>query len=139
MRALIRLLLDVVIIAIALWVVTLLVPGVDILPPTGVIYADGQYDHTLVFLGVAAVFVVLNAVVKPILDVLGAPITCLTLGLFALVINALIFLLAGWISQQLGLGLVIEGFWAALIGAAVMSIASWLMNTITGIVGLDRR
>ncbi len=139
MRGLIRLLLDVVIIAIALWVVTLLVPGVDILPPGGVIYADGQYDHALVFLGVAAVFVVLNAVVKPILDLLGAPITCLTLGLFALVINAVIFLLAGWISQQLGLGLVIEGFWAALIGAAVMSIASWLMNTVTGIVGLDRR
>ncbi|WP_394284937.1 phage holin family protein [Corynebacterium sp.] len=125
-------LLDVVVTALALWLVTVVVPGVHVLPPNQTIYADGQYDHALVFLGVAIVFLLVNAVVSPVLRTVGLPLTCLTLGLFALVINAAVFLLAGWLSQQIGLGLVIEGFWQALIGAAVLAIVRVVLDFITG-------
>lgn len=125
-------LLDVVVTALALWLVTVVVPGVHVLPPNQTIYADGQYDHALVFLGVAIVFLLVNAVVSPVLRTVGLPLTCLTLGLFALVINAAVFLLAGWLSQQIGLGLVIEGFWQALIGAAVLAIVRVVLDVITG-------
>ena len=125
-------LLDIVVTALALWLVTVVVPGVHVLPPNQTIYADGQYDHALVFLGVAIVFLLINAVVSPVLRTVGLPLTCLTLGLFALVINAAVFLLAGWLSQQIGLGLVIEGFWQALIGAAVLAIVRVVLDFITG-------
>ncbi|MDO5455226.1 MAG: phage holin family protein [Corynebacterium sp.] len=125
-------LLDIVVTALALWLVTVVVPGVHVLPPNQTIYADGQYDHALVFLGVAIVFLLVNAVVSPVLRTVGLPLTCLTLGLFALVINAAVFLLAGWLSQQIGLGLVIEGFWQALIGAAVLAIVRVVLDFITG-------
>lgn len=125
-------LLDIVVTALALWLVTVVVPGVHVLPPNQTIYADGQYDHALVFLGVAIVFLLVNAVVSPVLRTVGLPLTCLTLGLFALVINAAVFLLAGWLSQQIGLGLVIEGFWQALIGAAVLAIVRVVLDVITG-------
>ena len=125
-------LLDVVVTALALWLVTVVVPGVHVLPPNQTIYADRQYDHALVFLGVAIVFLLVNAVVSPVLRTVGLPLTCLTLGLFALVINAAVFLLAGWLSQQIGLGLVIEGFWQALIGAAVLAIVRVVLDFITG-------
>lgn len=139
MGTLIRWLLDIIVTAIALWVVTALVPGVAILPPDGVIYADGQYDHALVFLGVAAVFIVINAIVSPVLHTLGLPITCLTLGLFALVINAAILLLTAWLSNQLGLGLVIDGWWPAIIGAVVLAIARGILGMITGMFTGGRR
>ena len=125
-------LLDIVVTALALWLVTVVVPGVHVLPPNQTIYADGQYDHALMFLGVAIVFLLVNAVVSPVLRTVGLPLTCLTLGLFALVINAAVFLLAGWLSQQIGLGLVIEGFWQALIGAAVLAIVRVVLDFITG-------
>ena len=125
-------LLDIVVTALALWLVTVVVPGVHVLPPNQTIYADGQYDHALMFLGVAIVFLLVNAVVTPVLRTVGLPLTCLTLGLFALVINAAVFLLAGWLSQQIGLGLVIEGFWQALIGAAVLAIVRVVLDFITG-------
>lgn len=139
MGTLIRWLLDIIVVAIALWVVTALVPGVDILPPDGVLYGDGQYDHALVFLGVAVVFIVVNAIVSPILHTLGLPITCLTLGLFALVINALVFMLTAWLSNQLGLGLFIDGFWPALIGAVVLAIARGVLGMVTGLFTGGRR
>lgn len=132
MGKIINWLLDVVVTAIALWLVAVVVPGVQVLPPDRVLYGDGQYDHALVFVGVAVVFLIVNAVVTPVLRTVGLPLTCVTLGLFALVINAAVFLLTGWISQQVGLGLVIDGFWPALIGAAVLAIVRVVLGFFTG-------
>ncbi|RNE48229.1 phage holin family protein [Corynebacterium alimapuense] len=132
MGTLFRWILDTIVVAIALWVVTLFVPGVRILPPETVIYADGSYDLALVFLGVAAVFIVINEFVAPILHLLGLPITCLTLGLFALVINGGVLLLTGWLSNQLGLGLIIDGFWPAFFGAIVLALARGFLGLFTG-------
>lgn len=132
MGRLVNLILDIVLTALALWAVTALVPGIDVLPPAGTIYGDGQYDHALMFLAVAALFLVVNGVVGPVLRTLGLPVTCVTFGLFALVINAAVFWLTAWLSQQLGLGLIVEGFVPALIGAAVLAIVRGLLNLLTG-------
>ena len=60
------------------------------------------------------------------------PILILTLGLFILVINALMLLLTGWVSGLLGLGFDVEGFWAAFLGGLVVSIVSLLLSIFTG-------
>ncbi|AJK67814.1 phage holin family protein [Corynebacterium marinum] len=123
-----RFLLNIIVTAIALYVVTQFVPGVSVTPP----------DDPWAFMWVALVFIVVNAVVGPVLRLLGAPFTILTLGLFALVINAALLLLAGWLSGALGLGLRVDGFVPALMGAVVMGIATWVMGLVLGSVGLKR-
>lgn len=125
--------------AVALWVVTLLIDGVNIATPGQILVGDGSWDRQLVFLGVAAVIVLLNMLVKPILSVIGFPITLITLGLFALVINAAIFLLAEWISQALGLGLSIDSFMDAFWGAIILAIVNWLLGPLTGALSSKRR
>ncbi|QGU06211.1 Membrane protein of unknown function [Corynebacterium occultum] len=125
--------------AIALWVVTLFVEGVTIATPDTILAGDGSYDRQLVFLAVAAVIVLLNMLVKPVLNLIGLPITIITLGLFALVINAVIFLLAEWISQQLGLGLSIDTFMDAFWGAVIMALVNWLLGPLSGMLSSKRR
>jgi putative membrane protein len=81
-------------------------------------------------LGAAAVFAlvlgVLNAVVRPILELLALPITCLTLGLFHFVINAIVFAIAAALVP----GVVVNGFVAALIGALIVSAVGLLMSML---------
>ncbi|WP_018296779.1 phage holin family protein [Corynebacterium lubricantis] len=132
MARLFNFLLDVIITALALWAVTALVPGIDLVGPSTTWTGDPSNDLVLAFLAVAAIFIVVNAVVSPILRALGLPITCLTFGLFVLVLNAAVFALTGWLSNQFGLGLIIDGFWPALIGAAVLALARGLLGMVTG-------
>ncbi|NLA56423.1 MAG: phage holin family protein [Corynebacterium humireducens] len=120
----IRLLLSVVTTAIALFLVTRVVPGVDVTPP----------DDPWAFIWVAVLFMVVNAVVSPIAHALGTPLKILTLGLFSLVINALLFMFTGWLSGQIGLGLTVDGFMAGLLGAVVMGVATWVLGLVTGAV-----
>ncbi len=63
----------------------------------------------------------------------------MTLGLFLIVINALMLLLTGWISDQLDLGFMVNGFVPALLGAIVISIVSWALSLIVGAItpGVD--
>lgn len=75
----------------------------------------------------AAVLGLLNAIVKPILFVLTLPITVVTLGLFLLVLNAIMLELTAWLVPGFG----IEGFWWAIVGALVLSIVS----LVTGRIG----
>lgn len=139
MGSLWRFLVRTVATAAALWVVIQLIDGISITTPAVALYANGEYDNVLVFLGVAAIIVLLNATVKPVLKIIGLPLTILTLGLFALVINAAIFLLAEWISDLAGLGLNIADFWSALWGAVVMAVVSWVLGPVTGLLGGNRR
>lgn len=118
----IRMLLSIVTTAIALFVVTRIVPGIDVTPA----------DDPWAFIWVAILFMVVNAVVSPVVHLLGAPLTILTLGVFALVINALLFMFTGWLSGVLGLGLSVDGFGAAFIGAIVMAVATWVLSLVTG-------
>jgi putative membrane protein len=72
----------------------------------------------------AAILGILNALLKPILVVLTFPLTIVTLGLFLLVINALMFLLAGALVR----GLEVKSFWAALLGSLVVSVVSFIAH-----------
>ena len=75
---------------------------------------------------------IVNAVIRPILIVISLPIEILTLGLFVLVINGLLF----WFVGALHVGLYVDGFWPAFWGALLMAIASWVLSMLTG---RDRR
>ncbi|ASW53037.1 phage holin family protein [Plantactinospora sp. KBS50] len=119
MGFLIRLLIN----AIALWVTTVIVSGIDVTART----AGGQAATLLV---VALIFGVINAVLKPIIRVVGCVFYIVTLGLFALVVNALLFLLTGWVAGQFDLPFVVTGFWSAFWGAIVMAVVSWLISIV---------
>jgi putative membrane protein len=107
--------------AVALWVTTLIVPGVDVTGRNGT-----ETASTLVV--VALIFGVVNAVLKPVIKVVGCVFYLLTLGLIALVVNALLFLLTDWIARGLDLPFRVDGFWAAFWGAIVMAVVSWLIS-----------
>ena len=109
MRVLLRLLVN----AAALWVATRLVPGISY---TG--------DGVSLF-GVALVFGVLNVLIKPILFLLSLPFIIVTLGLFTLVVNAVMLLITAAASDALGLGFFVNGFGPALMGALVVTVVSW--------------
>ena len=116
MKTLLNFALNVVTVAVAFWAVVAIVPGIDIVPAT-----------TQNFLLIAAVFIIVNEVVTPVLRFLGAPLTCLTLGLFALVINGAVLLLVSALMDSL----VIDGWGAAIIGAIVLAIVSSVVNFFT--------
>jgi putative membrane protein len=102
--------------AAALWVATFIVPGVT--------YSGGP----LPLLGVALVFGVVNAVIRPVAKILTFPLIILTLGIFALVINGLMLMLTSALSSALGLGFHVGGFWAAFWGALVVSLVSTILS-----------
>ncbi|GAA0391568.1 MULTISPECIES: phage holin family protein [Micromonospora] len=109
--------------AVALWVTTLIVPGVEVTGRSG-------YDTTFTLLIVALIFGVINAVLKPLIKVVGCVFYLVTLGLFALVVNALLFLLTDWVAGVLKLPFHVNGFWAAFWGAIVMAVVTWLISVI---------
>lgn len=108
----------------ALYVAVLIVDGLD--------FSFDSEGAWLKFVVVAVIFGLVNTFVKPILRLLTLPITMITLGLFLLVINALMLLLTGWISDQLDLGFVVDGFFPALLGAIVISIVGFLLSMVIG-------
>jgi putative membrane protein len=112
MHVLLRLLIN----AAALWVATRLVAGISY---TG--------DGVSLF-GVALVFGVLNVLIKPVLFLLSLPFVILTLGLFTLVLNALMLLLTAGASDILGLGFSVDGFIPALKGALVVTVVSFALS-----------
>jgi putative membrane protein len=77
---------------------------------------------------VALIFGVVNAVLKPVIQVVGCVFYLLTLGLFALVVNALLFLLTDWLARSLDLPFRVDGFWPAFWGAIVVAVVSWLIS-----------
>jgi putative membrane protein len=92
-----------------------------------------RFDGTvLAFLGVALVFGVVNAVVKPVLALFSIPLLLLTLGLFTLVINALVLWMTAGLSGALGLGFHVDGFGAAFLGALVVSVVNVLLSWFVG-------
>jgi putative membrane protein len=101
--------------AAALWVAVKLVPGISF---TG---------SALTLLGVAAVFGVVNTIIAPIVKLFSLPFILLSLGLFALVINAAMLMLTSWLSVRLGLAFTVSGFIPALIGSLVISVVSALL------------
>lgn len=89
----------------------------------------GQWWMMLI---IALIFGFVNAVIKPIVKIFSFPFIILTLGFFALVINALMLMLTAWLSKGFELGLYVRGFWPAFKGALVISIVNMFMSCITG-------
>ena len=112
MYLLLRLLIN----AGALWAATTLVAGISF---------TGDLPR---FLVVALVFGLLNALVRPILLLLSLPLLILTLGLFTFVLNAAILMLLGALSEGLGLGFHVAGFFPAFIGALIVTVVSFLLS-----------
>lgn len=105
--------------AAALWVAVWMIPGLEF---------EGGF---LGFILVAALVLVANAIVKPILNIFSFPLILLTLGLFLLITNALVLQLVVWLSSQLDLGLSSTGFfWATLLGALVISLVRMILDAI---------
>ena len=106
----------------ALYVAVLIVPGLDFVE-------GGEWWK---FLLVAVAFSLVNSYIRPVLRILTFPISLVTLGLFLLVINALMLMLVGAISEQLDLGFSVADFWAALLGSIVISIVGWILSMVVG-------
>ncbi len=78
--------------------------------------------------GVALVFGLVNAILKPLLSVLTCPLILLSLGLFSLVLNAVLLLITASISQKLGFDFQVDGFWWALLGGIVIGVISTALS-----------
>ena len=112
-----RFLLRLVINAAALWVAVKIVPGITY---------SGEW---LPFFGVALVFGLVNAFIRPLVKLFTLPILFLTLGLFALVLNGMMLMLTSWLSNKLAMNFQVTGCWTAILGALVISIVSALLST----------
>jgi putative membrane protein len=113
----------VAVVAVSLWVATLIVPGIDDT-------AGSTGDRWVTLVVVAIIFGVVNAVLKPLIKVVGCPFYVLTLGLIGLVVNALLFMLVGWIAGAVGLPFHVDGFGAAFFGAIVVGIVSFVLHVL---------
>ena len=116
-------LIRVVINAVALWVAAWLIDGIEVT-------AESTGGKIATLLAVGAIFGLVNAVLKPLALLLSLPLLILTLGLFALVVNALLFWLIAAISDWIGLAFEVDGFWSAFWGAIVVSMVSWLLSLV---------
>lgn len=117
-------LIRLVISAVALWISTLLIHGITL-------GGDGTLKKIGTLLLVAVIFGIVNAILRPVIKVLGCWAYILTLGLIALVINGALFLLTSWIAGKLNLPFHVDKFWpTAVLGALLVSVISWLLNLV---------
>ncbi|MBA4022519.1 MAG: hypothetical protein C0482_09145 [Gordonia sp.] len=111
--------------AVAIWIAAALVGGISI--------ATDDRDtaaQILVVLFIALVFTIVNTAIKPIVQLLSLPLLILTLGLFTLVINALMLLLTAWVTETTDFGLSVDGFWTAIWGSIIISIVNFLLGAL---------
>lgn len=110
----------------ALWVVTLFVPGMRFAG------GDTTLQRVAIIFVVAVIFGLVNAFIKPIVQILSIPLYILTLGLFHVVVNASMLWLTAWITEHTThWGLQIDHFWWTAIWAAILlSIVSWILSLL---------
>jgi putative membrane protein len=113
LRLIIRLLIN----ALAVWVASRLITGIT--PLTSLTTT----------LAIGLIFGIVNALIKPIFSLISLPIQVLTLGLFTLVINAAMLGITSWLASQLGVPFAVDGFAAAFLGALVISLVSWALSS----------
>lgn len=121
-RFLVRLLIN----AVALWLTTLIVAGVKVVP----FEPRDTLAWLLTYLLVALIFGVVNGIIGNFIRIVAFPLYILTLGLIALIVNGLLLLLVSWITGFLGFGLQVDGFWWGVLGALVLGLLSWLIGII---------
>ncbi len=112
---------------VAVWIASLIVPGIDIVG-----YDNGWQKAGIIF-AVALIFGIVNAVIKPIVQIIAIPLYVLTVGLIHVVINAFMLEITAWITDHTThWGLHVNNFfWAAIFGALVISFVSWTLTILT--------
>jgi len=83
-----------------------------------------------VFIVMALILGLVNALVRPVLGVMSLPLIILTLGVFMLIINGVSFLIAARIAEGMGVGFYVDNFWSAFLGSIVVSVVTVILNTI---------
>lgn len=111
--------------AFAIWLAAAWIGKIDLVAPD-----DSTGWKIVVLLAVAAVFTLVNALVKPIVQLLSLPLVIVTLGLFLLVVNALMLMLTAAITETTDYGLRVDGFWAAVLGGIVISLVNWVFGIL---------
>ncbi|WP_174537454.1 phage holin family protein [Micromonospora chalcea] len=110
--------------AVAFWLATLLIPGISL-------DSESATETVITLVLVAVIFGVVNAVLQPIIKTVGCGFYLLTLGLIALVVNGLLFLLTSWIAGEAGLPFHVDGFWPeAVLGALFVGIVTWILGAV---------
>jgi putative membrane protein len=128
----VRYLLRVLVSAAALGVAAWAVPGIKLT-------AGADWKKILTLLGVAVIFGLINATLKPLIKVVGCAFYVLTLGLIALVVNGLLLWLTSVIAGDLDLPFHVQDFWAGFWGAIIVGLVSWVLNLIVGDRGNGKR
>jgi putative membrane protein len=128
MRFLLRLIASAAALAIATWILS----GITLT-------ASSTLREVLVLLGVALIFGVLNAIIKPIFTILSIPLLLITLGLFLIVINACMLLLTSWLAGIFDLGWHVDDFWTAILGSLIVSVVSFVLNAFLPDPSTSRR
>lgn len=109
--------------AVALWISTLLLDGITL--------GGSAAEKVVTLVVVAAIFGIVNAVLRPIVKTIGCFAYVLTLGLIALVVNGALFLLTSWIAGELDLSFHVDKFWpTAVVGAVIVGVVSWVLNLL---------
>ncbi|WP_280269605.1 phage holin family protein [Nocardia wallacei] len=120
------LLLRLIINAVAIWLAAAWVGDIELVSPDD----QGTGAKIVVVLVVAVIFGLINALVKPIVKLLSLPLVIVTLGLFLLVINALMLWLTAKITETTDYGLRVHGFWAAILGAIIITLVNWVLGIL---------
>jgi len=107
--------------ALALWVAELILDGISV-------SGSSAWANAVTLIAVAIIFGLVNAIIKPIVQVLGCFFYIITLGLIAFVVNALLFLLVDWLAGLLNLPFHVDGFWPAFWGAIIVAFVGWLLG-----------
>jgi putative membrane protein len=118
--------------AAALAVATWLLPGI--------VLAEGDtFGRAMTLIVVAAIFGVVNSIIKPLFKFVSAPLILISLGLFLLVINAALLLLVSWVAGELQLGWRVTDWGSAIWGALIVSVVSFVLNAFLNKRGEDHR
>lgn len=120
MTLLVRLIVNAIALAVATW----LLDGISLLGTTD------DKNKAVTLLIVAAIFGLVNAIVRPVVKILTFPLILLTLGLLVFVINALMLLLTSWITDKFDVAFHVEGFGTALLGSLIITAVGWVLDLI---------
>jgi putative membrane protein len=111
---------------LSLWVAALVLPGIYFGPNS-----EPLSKQLVTILVVAVIFGLINAFIKPVLKFFALPFIILTLGLFSLVVNALMLQLTSWFADQLHLAFHVQQFfWDALLGSIIITFVSMILHLL---------
>ena len=119
-----QVLIKIVVNAVAIWVATALLPGIQV-------SGSSRPRTILTLLLIGAIFGLVNTIVKPIVKILSLPLYVLSLGLFALIVNAVMLELSAWIARRIGVSFTIDHFfWTAVLAAVIVTVVSMILHLV---------